>query len=444
MAATSNEGASGDASTGEPSSGSSASAPRGRLAILVGGGPAPGINAVISAAAIEALNEGFEVVGVQDGFRNLVRRDISKVRPLTIDDVSRVHLQGGSVLGTSRENPTKSPEATRAVIETLLAAGVTHLVTIGGDDTALSARHVSESSAGAIHSVHVPKTIDNDLPLPPHIPTFGFQTARHVGVALVRNLMEDARSTRRWYVVVAMGRKAGHLALGIGKAAGATLTVIGEEFGNSYVPFSGICDIVEGAIIKRRAMGRHFGVAVLAEGLIEKLDPAELADLQDVERDEHGHIRFAEVDLARKVKAEVQGRLSQRGIRVTLTSKNVGYELRCADPIPFDAEYCRDLGYAAIRFLMSGGSGAMVSIQGGRLVPILFDDLREPETGKTKVRLVDTAAEGYRVARAYMIRLEAEDFEHAAWVDKLAEAAHLTAGEFRQRFEHLANGVPTQ
>ena len=193
----------------------------------------------------------------------------------------------------------------------------------------------------------MPKTIDNDLPLPPHVPTFGFQTARHVGVALVRNLMEDARSTRRWYVVVAMGRKAGHLALGIGKAAGATLTVIGEEFGAQYVPFSAICDIVEGAIIKRRAMGRHFGVAVLAEGLIEKLDPAELADLQDVERDEHGHIRFAEVDLARKVKAEVQGRLSQRGIRVTLTHKNVGYELRCADPIPFDAEYCRDLGYSA-------------------------------------------------------------------------------------------------
>jgi 6-phosphofructokinase len=412
-----------------------------RLGILVGGGPAPGINAVISAATIEALNEGFEVFGIHDGFKHLVRRDFSKARLLSIDDVSRVHLQGGSVLGTSRENPTKSAEATRAVVETLLAAGITHLVTIGGDDTALSARHVSESSAGAIRSVHVPKTIDNDLPLPPHVPTFGFQTARHVGVALVRNLMEDAKSTRRWYIVVAMGRKAGHLALGIGKAAGATLTIIGEEFGNQHVPFSTVCDIVEGAVIKRRAMGRHFGVAVLAEGIIEKLDPAELAELQDVERDEHGHIRFAEVDLARKVKAEVQGRLSERGIRVTLTNKNVGYELRCCDPIPFDAEYCRDLGYSAIRFLLSGESGAMVSIQGGRLVPIRFDDLREPATGKTKVRLVDTSAEGYRVARAYMIRLEAEDFEHAAWVDKLAEAAHLSPGAFRQRFEHLASGI---
>ena len=409
------------------------------LGILVGGGPAPGINTVISAATIEALNEGFDVIGIRDGFKHLVRRDLSGLRPLAIDDVSRVHLLGGSILGTSRENPTKSPEATRTVVEVLRQAGVTHLVTIGGDDTALSSRYLSEHSGGAIRTVHIPKTIDNDLPLPPHVPTFGFQTARHVGVELVRNLMEDARSTRRWYVVVAMGRKAGHLALGIGKAAGATLTVVAEECPSPYVPFATICDIVEGAIIKRRATGRHFGVAVLAEGLIDKLDPAELAELEDIERDEHGHVRFAEVDLARKVKAEVQGRLSERGLRVTITDKNVGYELRCADPISFDAEYCRDLGYSAVRFLLDGGSGAMVTIQGGRFVPIPFDDLVEPESGKTKVRLVDVASEGFRVARAYMIRLEAEDFAHSAWVDRLADAAHLTPGEFRRRFEYLGS-----
>jgi 6-phosphofructokinase 1 len=412
------------------------------LGILVGGGPAPGINAVISAATIEALNQGLSVTGIRDGFKHLMRRDPSGLQPLTIDDVSRVHLLGGSILGTSRENPTKSPEATQAVIEMLREAGITHLVTIGGDDTALSSRYISERSGGSIRSAHVPKTIDNDLPLPPHVSTFGFQTARHVGVELVRNLMDDAKSTRRWYVIVAMGRKAGHLALGIGKAAGATVTLIAEEWASTYVPFATICDIVEGAIIKRRAMGRHFGVAVLAEGLIDKLDPAELAELEDIERDEHGHVRFAEVDLARKVKAEVQGRLSQRGLRVTITNKNVGYELRCADPISFDAEYCRDLGYGAVRFLLGGGSGAMVSIQNGRLVPIPFDALTEPESGRTRIRLVDVTSEGFRVARAYMLRLEAEDFAHAAWVDRLADAAHLTPGAFRQRFDYLASMKP--
>jgi len=413
------------------------------LAILVGGGPAPGINAVISAAAIEAINEGFQVLGVQDGFKWLMREETSKVRPLRIEDVSRIHLQGGSVLGTARDNPTKSEKATRAVVETLRRLGVTHLVTIGGDDTALSSSFVAERSGHEIKVVHVPKTIDNDLPLPAHIPTFGYQTARHVGVELVQNLMEDAKSTKRWFVVVAMGRKAGHLALGIGKAAGATLTVIGEEFTDRQsVAFSDICDIVEGAIIKRRASGRRFGLAVLAEGLIEKLDPAELEGLQDVERDEHGHIRFAEVDLARKVKAEVQGRLSARGLRVTLINKNIGYELRCADPIPFDAAYCRDLGYAAIRFLLSGGSDAMVSVQGGRMVPIPFADIREPGTGRTRVRMVNVESEGYRVAREYMIRLEPEDFSDPSWVSKLAAAGNLSAEEFRDKFGYLSGHVP--
>ena len=156
----------------------------GRLAIVVGGGPAPGINAVISSAAIEAINEGFEVFGIQDGFKWLIQEDSSKIRPIAIEDVSRIHLKGGSVLGTARDNPTKTEQGIKSVISTLRSVGITHLVTIGGDDTALSSSYVAEKSNGAIKTVHVPKTIDNDLPLPNHIPTFGFQTARHVGVEL--------------------------------------------------------------------------------------------------------------------------------------------------------------------------------------------------------------------------------------------------------------------
>ena len=404
----------------------------GKVGILVGGGPAPGINAVIGAATIKAINEGFEVIGIQDGFKWLVRRDTSHMSSLSIDDVSRIHLRGGSVLGTSRENPTKSEESMTAVVETLKELGVTHLVTIGGDDTAKSSATVAARSD--VQTVHVPKPIDNDLPLPGHIPTFGFQTARHVGVELVQNLAEDARATRRWYIVIAMGRQAGHLALGIGKAAGATLTLIREEFPQETVPFAKICDIVEGAIIKQRALGRHYGVAVLAEGLIEKLDPSELKDLQDVELDEHGHIRFAEVDLGRKVKVELEGRFRQRAIRISISNKNVGYELRCCDPIPFDMAYCRELGNAAIRFLVGGGSGAMVSIQNGVLVPMLFSDIRDPNTGKTRVRNVDVESESYRAARQYMLRLDYTDFEKAGWTEKLAHAGNLSVEELKKRF----------
>ena len=404
----------------------------GKVGILAGGGPAPGINAVISAATIKAINAGFGVVGIRDGFKWLVREDLSQMRPLTVDDVSRIHLRGGSVLGTSRENPTKSDEAMAAVVRSLEALGVTHLVTIGGDDTAKSSATVAARSN--VHTVHVPKTIDNDLPLPAHIPTFGFQSARHVGVELVQNLAEDARATRRWYVLIAMGRQAGHLALGIGKAAGASVTLIREEFPQEVVPFAAICDILEGTIIKRRAMGRNYGVAILAEGLIEKLDPNELKDLQDVELDEHGHIRFAEVDLGRKVKVELESRFRQRGIRLSVSNKNIGYELRCCDPIPFDMAYCRELGNAAIRFLLQGGSGAMVSIQNGTLVPMLFSDIRDPQTGKTRVRNVDVTSESYRVARQYMLRLDYTDFEKAGWTAQLAQAGNLTIEEIKDRF----------
>ncbi len=406
----------------------------GTLGILVGGGPAPGINSVISAATIEARNRGFRVLGIHEGFRWLMQADIGHVRELSFDDVSRIHLSGGSVLGTARDNPTKDEAAMTAVVATLSSLGVTHLITIGGDDTALSSSHVDRRTQQGIRTAHVPKTIDNDLPLPDHIPTFGFQTARHVGAEAVRALSEDARSTRRWYVVVAMGRQAGHLALGIGKAAGATLTIIAEEFATPVVPFGAICDIVEGSIIKRRAAGHHHGVAVLAEGLIGKLDPQELAGLQDVERDDHGHIRMAEVDLARKVKVELQGRLVRRGVKVTISNKNIGYELRCADPIAFDAAYCRDLGYHAVRFLAGGGSGAMVTVQDGRLVPVPFDSMRTA-AGRTRVRNVDPTSASYRVAREYMLRLEPDDFRDPAWVERLAEAGGTTGDELRARFD---------
>ncbi|MBZ0232137.1 MAG: 6-phosphofructokinase [Deltaproteobacteria bacterium] len=403
----------------------------GRLGILVGGGPAPGINSVISAATIEALNSGLSVVGIQEGFRWLMRGDTTHARELSIDEVSRIHLSGGSMLGTARDNPTKDAQAMAAVVATLGQLGVTHLVTIGGDDTALSSSHVAKS--GAIRAAHVPKTIDNDLPLPDHVPTFGFQTARHVRAEAVRALAEDARSSKRWYVVVAMGRQAGHLALGIGKAAGATLTLIAEEFRSPTVPFGAICDIIEGSIIKRRAAGQHHGVAVLAEGLIGKLDPAEVAELEDIERDDHGHIRMASVDLARKVKVELQGRFLRRGIKVTITNKDIGYELRCADPIAFDAAYCRELGYHAVRFLASGGSGAMVTVQDGKMVPVPFEGMRTAE-GRTRVRNVDPASESYRVAREFMLRLEPDDFRDPAWVERLAEAGATTADELRRRF----------
>jgi len=408
-----------------------------KLAIVVGGGPAPGINSVIGAASIRANLSGIETLGILDGYSHLMQGDISKVIKLDIESVSRIHFRGGSILRTARANPTKKPEHLKNALESFQRLGVDKLISIGGDDTAFSALTLAKHSEGKLRVVHVPKTIDNDLDLPQGIPTFGYQTARHVGVNIVKDLLVDARTTNRWYFVVAMGRSAGHLALGIGKASGATVTVIPEEFGGATIKLGQIVDIVAGAVIKRLSYGRPDGVAVLAEGLVEHLDQQELEKYADIERDEHDHIRLAEINFGELVKKQVRERLAALGIKTTIVDKDIGYELRCTDPIPFDMEYTRDLGYCAAKYLLEGGSGAMVTIQNGMFKPKNFDDMIDPKTGKTRVRLVDTDTEYYKIARRYMLRLRKDDFENPEQLQKLASTVGLGVEEFRKEFEHV-------
>jgi 6-phosphofructokinase 1 len=301
---------------------------------------------------------------------------------------------------------------------------------------------LEQQSGGRIQVVHVPKTIDDDLDLPPHVDTFGFQTARHYGVEIVKNLMVDAKTTSRWYFVIAMGRKAGHLALGIGKAAGATLTLIPEEFDGQQVELRTIVDTLVGAMIKRLSYGRLDGVAVLAEGLVLDLSPADLSALGEVERDAHGHVRLAEIHIGDIVKNAVRKRLRELHMNATVATKDIGYELRCADPIPMDMEYTRDLGYCAAKYLLSGGNAVMISMQGGHFVPIPFAELMDPATGRTRVRMVDIHSTRYGIARRYMIRLRRDDFEDAEALANLARTAGMTPEEFRREFAYLVEQEP--
>ncbi len=410
-----------------------------KMAILVGGGPAPGINSVIGAATIRGILSGEEVIGIMDGFKWIMEGQIDKIKELTIERVSRIHFRGGSYIGISRANPTKNAKHLENTVTSLLRMNVDRLITIGGDDTAFSAMKLEELANGRIHVVHVPKTIDNDLDLPLGINTFGFQTARHLGCDIVKNLMVDGRTTSRWYFVVTMGRKAGHLALGIAKAAGATLTLIPEEFRDQRLRLSVLVDILVGSIIKRLSYGRPDGVAIIAEGLVEILDPQDLQTLVNIERDAHDNIRLAEVNFGEILKYEVQARLKQFGIKTTIVAKNIGYELRCADPIPFDMEYTRDLGYCAARYILEGGNAAMVSIQNGRFVPIPFHEILDPKTGRARVRMVDMSAEYYHIARRYMIRLSPEDFEDPHELAKYAATANISLDEFRRQFQYLVD-----
>jgi 6-phosphofructokinase len=410
---------------------------RKRLAILVGGGPAPGINSVIGAATIRGALAGSEVLGIRDGFQWIMQGNVDRVEPLTIDRVSRIHFRGGSFLGISRANPTKDPQHLENTVISLLRLNVNKLITIGGDDTAFSAMKLEEKADGRIQVVHVPKTIDNDLDLPPHTDTFGYQTARHIGVEIVKNLMVDANTTSRWYFVISMGRKAGHLALGIGKAAGATLTLIPEEYPGERIHLREIVDTLVGAIIKRLSYGRPDGVAVIAEGVVYGIEASEWAELSDAQYDSHGNIRLGEINIGEKLKKAVQTRLKEFGINTSIVAKDIGYELRCADPIPADMEYTRDLGYAAAKYLFEGGNAAMVSMQGGEFVPIPFKDLLDPETGRARIRLVDVTSPRYAIARRYMIRLRRDDFQDPHELAKFAATCGLNLEEFREQFESL-------
>jgi 6-phosphofructokinase 1 len=420
----------------------------GNLGILVGGGPAPGLNGVISAVTIEARNNRMKVWGIYDGYKWLVRGDedelMKHVKELQIDDVSRIHYDGGSILRTSRTNPTKTENGVENAVRMLRKLGIKYMVTIGGDDTAYGASEIAKAAKGEIKFAHVPKTIDNDLPLPKNLPTFGYQTARDLGAVLVKNLMEDSRTTDRWYVVVAMGRHAGHLALGIAKSSGATLAIISEEFGKKgIISIDHVCDILETSIIKRRVMGRNHGVLVIAEGVAERLDPEELKKIHDssVEYDAFGHIQLADVELGKLIKNIIEKRFRDRGEKMRLVEINIGYVLRCADPIPFDQEYTRDLGYNAVRYLLDRDpeyrGNAMITVDDGKLCPLKFEDMIDPKTKKTEVRFVNIESDSYRVARNYMVRLEKEDLNDVELLGKMSKAMKMENKTFIEKYGYL-------
>ena len=249
--------------------------------------------------------------------------------------------------------------------------------------------------------------------------------------------MIDAKTTGRWYVVISMGRKAGHLALGIGKAAGATVTVIPEEFGGKEIRLRHVTDIIVGTMIKRLANNRRDGVAVLAEGIMERLREEDLRAMGDIQYDSHGHVRLAEFQFAAQIRRKVIERLKDFGIDLTVTAFDIGYELRGAEPIPYDMEYTRDLGFCAAQFILNGGNAATICIRHGHFRPIYFKDMIDEKTGRTRVRMVEIESEYYQIARRYMMRLHATDFDDDKILEGFAKVSGMTVAEFRNTFEYL-------
>lgn len=372
------------------------------IGILTSGGPAPGFNGVIESVVKSAYRRGWTVTAIPNGYSKLIAGDTNACYPLTPALVAGQETRGGSMIGTNRANPRKSQDAMDAVVKTVASLGLDALVTIGGDDTATAAMSVGEALQAAGKSfrvAHVPKTIDNDLPLPGEAPTFGFETAKHVGAELCRNLRVDAITTGRWYIATAMGRSAGHLALGIATASGADLCVIREEFGDDVISLASLTMLVEDAIKIRTDECVNGGLVVLGEGLLERLDPDELAAIADLELDEHGNPRMSEVDLGKAVADAVKA----RGGDTAFVTKLIGYELRCADPIGFDVQYTRALGHAAVAFLADGEGDGLICLRENKRVILRFDELRD-ENDRVPVRRVDLSGANWQSSLALQAR----------------------------------------
>jgi 6-phosphofructokinase 1 len=178
----------------------------------------------------------------------------------------------------------------------------------------------------------------------------------------------------------------------------------------------------------------------VAEGIAERLSQEQLAAFEGASRDAYGHIRLADIPIGAVLRDAVRRRLQEIGVDATVVNKDIGYELRCAKPVPFDVEYTRTLGYGAVRYLLEGGSGSLIALSGGRVVPVTLGELQDQQTKRVRVRMVDITTESYCVARNYMTRLERDDLREP-YLSRLAAHTNLTAQEFKERFQSIVNGA---
>lgn len=383
------------------------------VAILCGGGPAPGINSVISSVALVFLRSGYKVFGINDGYKGLFSEETDFV---DIDFIfaDSIHNQGGSALKMSRHKP-KDDEFTTSFF---LKHNVKLLVTIGGDDTASTANRISKflvKNSINIQNIHVPKTIDNDLPLPNGNPTFGYQSAKQEGVRIAQTVYEDARTSGNWFVVSAMGREAGHLAFGIGAASHFPMIIIPEMFNKVSVTFDRIIRLVISSIIKRKIRGIDYGVAIISEGVFHFMDEEEIINSGiNFTYDDHGHPELGNVSKAHIFNVLLQQRLKDLGIKVKSRPVEMGYELRCVAPTAFDQLYCSLLGIGVKKLFDEGRTGCMVTADDDGTIKPLYLESVEDKNGKIKPRLVDINSEKPRLIFEHSMQyIQPVDYESA-------------------------------
>lgn len=384
------------------------------VAILCAGGPAPGINTVISAVTKIFSQNGFQVIGLNGGYRSLFSDEPDFVY-LDFEFADNIYSRGGSALVMSRYKPTDK-EFKSDFFEKY---NVKCLVTIGGDDTASTANRLGKwlrEKNIDIKTIHVPKTIDNDLPLPAGYPTFGYNSAKEEGVKLATTLYEDARTSGNWFVVSAMGREAGHLAFGIGSACHYPMIIIPEMFNKTQMTFDKIARLVISSMVKRRLMGIPYGVAIISEGVFHFMTDEDIIGTGvNFTYDEHGHPELGNVSKAHIFNMLVQERLKNLRIKVKSRPNEMGYELRCCRPIAYDLSYATRLGLGVHVLYSRGETGCMVTVgRDGSVEPLFMDSVAD-EKGKIKPRLVDVEADHFQlIANSNLHYITPEDYKGAA------------------------------
>ncbi len=388
------------------------------IAILTGGGPAPGMNTVVGSVAKTFLAKGYRVIGLHYGYSGLFNPN-PRYEDLDMFRVDYIFNQGGSYLTMSRFKPTEEDFEKNFNLDFFKNNNIKLLVTVGGDDTASTANRIAkflERMQYPIANIHVPKTIDNDLPLPAGMPTFGYQSAKNAGSVIGRAVYNDARTSANWFVVAAMGRSAGHLAFGIASACHYPMIIIPEMFNKTKITIDKIISLIVSSIVKRKILGMDYGAAMVSEGVFHALDQEEILKSGiHFSYDEHGHPELGKVSKAEMFNTLLEKRCKALGVKVKSRPVEIGYEVRCQTPCAFDLVYCSQLGMGVYKLFSEGKTGCMVYIsQEGYVSPLYLKDLQDPETGKIPPRLVDINADKiHQVIDNLMHYITEADYEEA-------------------------------
>ncbi len=382
------------------------------IAIICGGGPAPGINTVISTVAKTFLKDGYAVLGVHHGYQGLFSNKPA-VKEFNFHRADRIFSRGGSTLIMSRFKPKDCDFKA----DFFQKNNVKLLVTIGGDDTASTANRLTKYLAKQqldVAHIHVPKTIDNDLPLPDRNPTFGFHTAKDEGVRIGNTVYEDARTSENWFVVSAMGRSAGHLAFGIASACHFPMMIIPEMFNKTNITFDKLIRMIISSIVKSKIRGIEYGVAMISEGVFHFMEEKEIINSGiSFTYDDHGHPELGNVSKSHIFNYLLQVKLKEIGLEIKSRPVEIGYELRCCNPIAFDLTLCTLLGIGVKKIFDQGISGCIVSANSnGDISPLYLKDI-EDENGKIKPRLVDINSDMAQLFINNLIYIREKDYEKA-------------------------------